>query len=92
VAPGQGEPLVDILAREGLTSKHTTQLRTLLAVPELQALGFRLIAFPVTGLFAVTHSLLAAMRTLKETGTTQGLLDQMLTFTQFTDLVGLPAY
>lgn len=64
----------------------------LLPVPELQRLGFRLIAFPVTGLFAATHALLKTMRTLKETGSTTGLTDQMLTFAEFTDLVRLPDY
>lgn len=64
----------------------------LLTVPELQALGFRLIIWPVTALFAATHALLGTMQALKEAGTSAGLADRMTTFKQFTDLVGLPKY
>ncbi len=64
----------------------------LLPVAELQAIGFRLIAFPVTAIFAAAHSLLATLRHLKETGTSRGLEDRMLTFTEFTGLVGLPRH
>lgn len=64
----------------------------LLPVPELQALGFRLIAFPVTGLFAAAHALLGALRHLRAAGTSQGLESRMLSFGEFTHLVGLPRY
>lgn len=62
----------------------------LLPVPELQAMGFRLIAFPVTALFAAAHALLEALRHLRVHGTSAGLEDRMLSFTAFTDLVELP--
>lgn len=64
----------------------------LLPVPELQAIGFRLIAFPVTGLLAATRALLDTMSHLRAAGTSAGLAERLLTFTQFTDLVGLPRY
>lgn len=63
-----------------------------LTVAELQAIGFRLIAFPVTGLFAAAHALLHSLRHLRATGTSRGLEERMMTFTAFTDLVGLPRY
>lgn len=64
----------------------------LLPVPELQAIGFRLIAFPVTGLLAATRALLDTMGHLRAAGTSAGLAERLLTFAQFTDLVGLPRY
>lgn len=64
----------------------------LLSVAELQALGYRLIAFPVTGLFAAAHALLGAMQHLRQHGTVAGLSSRSVSFQEFTDLVGLPHY
>jgi len=59
---------------------------------ELYEMGYRLVIFPVSNLFAATHSMFRVMRELQEKGTTQGILDEMVKFTEFTDLIGLPEW
>jgi len=55
-------------------------------------MGYRLVIFPVSNLFAATHSMFRVMRELREKGTTQSILDEMVKFTEFTDLIGLPEW
>jgi len=64
----------------------------LLSASELGEIGYRLIAFPVTGIFAAAQTLLSAMRHLRETGTSKGLEASMLSFGEFTNLVKMPEY
>lgn len=64
----------------------------LLPVPDLVRMGFRLIAFPVTALFAAAHAMRSTLEHLREHGTSRGRDGQMTTFGEFTDLVGLPHF
>jgi methylisocitrate lyase len=66
-------------------------LTPLLAVDELERIGYAAVAFPVGPLFAVAHTLRGLMADLRRTGTTAGWTDRMLGFDDFTALVGLPA-
>lgn len=61
----------------------------LLSVPELQAIGYNLVIYPLTSLYAAAGAMLAAMAELQATGTTAGCIAQMLTFQRFNELVGL---
>jgi 2,3-dimethylmalate lyase len=66
--------------------------RTPLLTPaELGELGFGLVVSPVTGVFAATAALRAAFGTLARAGTMRDDLDRLVSFDEFTDLVGLPA-
>lgn len=65
-------------------------LSPLLAVDELERIGYAAVAFPVGPLFAIAHTLRAVMADLRRTGTTAGWSDGMLGFDDFTALVGLP--
>ena len=61
----------------------------LLSDDELQRMGYSVIIYPVTGLFAATQAMTIALQHLKETGETSSLLSQMTTFDQFAELMGL---
>jgi methylisocitrate lyase len=56
---------------------------------ELAALGFQLILYPLTGLFAAARALEAMYRTLKENGTTRGDEGRLMTFAEFNGLIGV---
>jgi len=61
-----------------------------LPLEEIRALGFKLVIFPVSLLFAATYSMLGLLEVLKQGQTPASFASQMLTFSQFTDHIGLP--
>ncbi len=62
----------------------------LLSLPEIQTLGFKLIIFPVSLLFAATHAMLALLDVLQQGETPTPFSSRMVTFAQFTQHIGLP--
>ncbi|HZU02793.1 MAG TPA: isocitrate lyase/PEP mutase family protein [Ktedonobacteraceae bacterium] len=62
----------------------------LLSLTEIRTLGFKLIIFPVSLLFAATHSMLKLLEVLKQGETSTPFASHMVTFTEFTNLIGLP--
>src|SRR6266704_2877115 len=62
----------------------------LLSLDEIHALGFRLVLFPVSMLFAATHAMLGLLQLLKQGETSAPYADRMVTFSQFTHHIGLP--
>ncbi len=62
----------------------------LLPLSEISALGFNLVLFPVSLLFAATHAMLDLLTLLKTGETPASFSEQMVTFSQFTTQLGLP--
>ncbi len=62
-----------------------------LPLDEIRALGFKLVIFPVSLLFIATRAMLTMLENMKQGETPTPLAEQMVTFTQFTNLIGLPA-
>jgi 2,3-dimethylmalate lyase len=58
---------------------------------ELQKLGYQLVIFPTSSTYITAMAVTKVMQELKRSGTTKALLDQMIPFEQFNELVGLPA-
>jgi carboxyvinyl-carboxyphosphonate phosphorylmutase len=61
----------------------------LLPLEDIRRLGFKLVIFPVSLLFASTYATLALLDTLKQGQTPGAFAGQSLTFAQFTQQVGL---
>jgi len=78
----QGMPLIFNWAESGKTP--------LLPLSEIQTLGFNLVIFPVSLLFAATHAMLALLELLKTGETPAAYSERMVTFSQFTTQLGLP--
>lgn len=78
----EGVPLLYNWAESGKTP--------LLPLDDIRALGFKLVIFPVSLLFAATHAMLQLLEFLKTGETPAGYSERMTTFAQFTTLVGLP--
>src|ERR1700730_2050733 len=62
----------------------------LLSLEDIAALGFKLVIFPVSLLFAATHALLDLLEVLKQGQTPTAYAERMVSFSQFTDQIGLP--
>jgi carboxyvinyl-carboxyphosphonate phosphorylmutase len=62
----------------------------LLPLNDIRALGFKLVIFPVSLLFAATHTMLKMLENFKQGETSTPFAEKMVTFGQFTNLVGLP--
>lgn len=56
---------------------------------QLEALGFKLILYPLTGLFAAAHVLRSFYTCLHQTGATLGMESDLLSFSEFNDLIGV---
>jgi carboxyvinyl-carboxyphosphonate phosphorylmutase len=61
-----------------------------LPLEEIRTLGFKLVIFPVSLLFAATYSMIGLLEVLKQGQTPASYSSQMVTFSQFTDHIGLP--
>ena len=62
----------------------------LLPLPEIQTMGFKLVIFPVSLLFAATHAMLALLEVLSQGETPTSFHSRMVTFSRFTQHIGLP--
>lgn len=62
----------------------------LVHVRELEEMGFSIVAYAVTCLLVAARAMQRAMEILKGEGTTQGLLDEMMSFEEFDTFIGFP--
>ena len=63
----------------------------LLSPQELHEIGFKLVVYPLSGLFAAARAIQHVFAKLKETGSTAGVTD-MATLDEFTDIVNVDQY
>jgi methylisocitrate lyase len=74
-------PLVANMLERGVTPLMGSQ--------ELKSLGFELIVWPLAPLYGVAQSLTDIYGTLRLHGSTLAILDRLMPFNQFNDIVGL---
>ena len=63
----------------------------LLSAPELQSLGFKIVVFPLAGLFAATAAMSRVFEYLKKKGTTDGF-QETIDFGDFEQIIDVPSY
>lgn len=56
---------------------------------ELEKIGFGIVIYPTASTYITAKSVMKLMETLKEKGTTESLIDEMITFSGFNELIGL---
>lgn len=61
-----------------------------LSAAELREIGFDLGIFPVSSTYVIAKAVTELMRNLKRDGTTKAVVDRMIPFAEFNDLIGLP--
>ncbi len=59
---------------------------------ELQELGYNLVIWPTASTYMTAFAMQKLMRELMAEGTTESLIDEMISFTEFNELIGLNAY
>ena len=59
---------------------------------ELKSMGYSMVVFPLSGLYAATYAMKKIFSDLKSNGTTKGCMDTMLDFNEFNELVELPKF
>jgi methylisocitrate lyase len=59
----------------------------LVSVEEAEKLGFKIVIFPLTALYAATKAMIEALTILKEKGTPLAYLDKLVTFPEFAKIV-----
>ena len=64
----------------------------LLSSAELQALGYRMVVYPLSALFSAASAILETYRMLHETKTTAGRAGALMDFGDFEQVVGAPAW
>lgn len=79
-----GKPLLANMIEHGKTPGLTAQ--------KLQDMGFSAVVYPCCAMYTMAKSLTKLFSTLKEKGTTASLEGEMLSFGEFNQLIGLPAY
>lgn len=77
-------PLFVNMVEEGKTPLLTNQ--------ELQDMGFKIVIYPVSVLFSITPQVLKVLKVLKEEGTTKGMIDQLISFDEFNEIIGFHDY
>jgi methylisocitrate lyase len=74
-------PLVANMVEQGVTPE--------LPAEELAALGFQMIVYPLSGLFAATHALQEVYGALRRDGSSRAMRDRLLSFDAFNAIVSL---
>lgn len=64
----------------------------LLSAEELRKMGFRLVVFPLSALFATTYAIRETFKALKSKGITKSAMNGMVTFEEFNRFVDLHKY
>ena len=62
----------------------------LLTVKELEQIGYNVVVYPISTLYAASWAVKRLMGELMDHGTTKSSLDKMIPFDEFNELVGLP--
>jgi methylisocitrate lyase len=64
----------------------------LVSVEEAEKLGFKIVIFPLTALYAAAKAMIDTLTTLKEKGTAQAYLDKLVTFPEFAKIVEIQRF
>ena len=62
----------------------------LLKNDELEALGYNLVIYPTASTYVTTKAMVDLWEGLKRDGTTATMMDQMIPFPKFNEIIGLP--
>lgn len=69
-----------LVAGKGINDNMTAQ--------DMGKLGYKIVTFPMSCLFASTYAIMAVLKEIKEHGTDEGLMDRMVDFNDYVNLVG----
>jgi carboxyvinyl-carboxyphosphonate phosphorylmutase len=59
-------------------------------IKQVEEMGFKIVALPLTTLWATTKAVINTLKIFKETGSTQSCLSELTTWAEFNEIIGLP--
>jgi 2-methylisocitrate lyase-like PEP mutase family enzyme len=76
---------------DGLTMANNIEAgkTPFLSAPELQDIGYAVVAYPVAATYTITKAVRELMMALASEGTTLGMVERMVSFEEFNNTVGL---
>lgn len=79
----------EVLTKPTLANMVEGGRTPMLSNDKLKEIGYSVVIYPTASIFVTARSMLQLMSHLKETGSTADLIDKMISFQEFNDLVGL---
>ncbi|SDO71499.1 isocitrate lyase/PEP mutase family protein [Desulforhopalus singaporensis] len=79
----------EVLTKPTLANMVEGGRTPLLPNSKLQEIGYNLVIYPTASIFIMAQSMMKLMKHLKDNGSTEELMDQMISFSEFNELVGL---
>jgi len=64
----------------------------LVSIQEAEKMGFKIVIFPLTALYAAAKAMLETLTLLKERGTAQAYLDRLMIFSEFAKIVEIQRF
>ena len=83
---------MDAPPKPGSSSRRVLIIAPLQSKEALKRLGFHLVVYPLTCLYANARAMTEVLTHLKKVGTTKDILTQLHTFKHFHDLIDLDAH
>jgi carboxyvinyl-carboxyphosphonate phosphorylmutase len=79
----------EVLSKPTLANMVEGGRTPMLPNEKLFEIGYSIVIYPTASVFATAHSMMQLMSHLKENGSTVGMMDKMISFGKFNDLIGL---
>ena len=80
----------EAIAKPTIANMVETGRTPLLTAAQLQEIGYDMVVFPISTLFVAAKAVYDMLMDLRANGTTRNCLDEMMSFSQFNDFIGLP--
>ena len=80
----------EAIAKPTIANMVETGRTPLLTAAQLQEIGYDMVVFPISALFVAAKAVYDMLMDLRANGTTRNCLDEMMSFSQFNDFIGLP--
>ena len=80
----------ETIAKPTIANMVETGRTPLLTAAQLQEIGYDMVVFPISTLFVAAKAVYDMLMDLRANGTTRNCLDEMMSFSQFNDFIGLP--
>jgi carboxyvinyl-carboxyphosphonate phosphorylmutase len=79
----------EVLSKPTLANMVEGGRTPMLPNEKLFEIGYSIVIYPTASVFMTAHAMQRLMNHLKESGSTVGMMDQMISFRDFNDLIGL---
>lgn len=79
----------EVLSKPTLANMVEGGRTPMLSNAKLQEIGYSIVIYPTASVFVTARAMLSLMQHLQQNGSTMGMIEQMVNFSEFNDLIGL---